>query len=43
MIALMLVASVVAASAALVAWAARAQEPRQADTELSIFDEAAAD
>ena len=43
MIALMLVASAVAGSAAMVAWAARAQEPRQADTEVGIFDEAAAD
>lgn len=43
MTALMLVASAMAASAALVAWAARAQEPRQTDTEDSIFDETAAD
>jgi hypothetical protein len=40
---LILVASAVAASAALVAWAARAEEPRQIDNEDSIFDEAAAD
>jgi hypothetical protein len=43
---LMFVASVVAVSAALVAWAAGAAEPRQLDdaqTEDSIFGDAAAD
>jgi hypothetical protein len=39
----MLVASALAASAALVALAARAREPLQVDTEDSVFDEAAAE
>lgn len=43
MIALMLVASAAAASAALVAWAARARGSRQVDTDEGVFDEAAAD